>query len=125
MDRIYRVRQAGSGRYVLDRDGVRTWLDGDVFGDYRAGAPYGGDLSDLVAPVTPSKIMAIGLNYKDHAAEMNKQLPAEPLVFMKPATAVIGPAASIAVPAWCGRVDYESEMAIVIRRRARTVAAAK
>ena len=124
MDRIYRVRQAGGGRHVLDRDGVRTWLDGDVFGDYRPGAAYDGELRDLLAPVSPSKIMAIGLNYKDHAAEMNKTLPAEPLVFMKPATAVIGPDAPIAVPAWCGRVDYESEMAIVIGRRAARVKAA-
>ena len=45
----------------------------------------------LLAPVVPSKIVAIGLNYKDHAAEMNKPLPAEPLMFIKPSTAVIGP----------------------------------
>jgi 2-keto-4-pentenoate hydratase/2-oxohepta-3-ene-1,7-dioic acid hydratase in catechol pathway len=55
---------------------------------------------------------------------MRKALPAEPLVFMKPSTAVIGPETPIQVPAWAGRVDYESEMAVVIRRRARHVRAA-
>ena len=70
-----------------------------------------GPLRDFVAPVLPSKIMAIGLNYKDHAAEMNKPLPAEPLLFIKPPTTVIGPeaadpdsrrgpAASITRPRW-------------------------
>ena len=66
--------------------------------------------AEFAAPVMPSKIIAIGLNYKDHAAEMNKTLPAEPLVFSKPATSVIGPdepigcrrgpAASITKPRW-------------------------
>ena len=62
--------------------------------------------------------MAIGLNYKDHAGEMNKPLPEEPLMFLKPATAVIGPEDPIRMPRGVGRVDYESELAVVIRRSA-------
>ncbi|MGE0043852.1 MAG: fumarylacetoacetate hydrolase family protein [Vicinamibacterales bacterium] len=124
MDRIYRVKQGMGGRYALERDGNLYWLEGDVFGEYRAGAEIDGGGHVFLAPVLPSKIMAIGLNYKDHAAEMNKALPKEPLVFMKPASAVIGPEAPIAVPVWAGRVDHEAEMAIVIGRRARRVAAA-
>jgi 2-keto-4-pentenoate hydratase/2-oxohepta-3-ene-1,7-dioic acid hydratase in catechol pathway len=73
--------------------------------------------------VLPSKILAIGLNYKDHAAEMKKALPAEPLLFIKPATTVIGPEADIHIPSWCGRVEHESEMAVVIGRRASRVKA--
>jgi len=75
--------------------------------------------------VVPSKIIAIGLNYKDHAAEMKKALPAEPLVFSKPTTSVIGPDAAIELPMWAGRIDHEAEMAVVIGRRARRVRAAQ
>ena len=71
----------------------------------------------------PSKIMAIGLNYKDHAAEMKKALPAEPLLFIKPPTTVIGPEAAIQIPAWAGRIEHEAEMAVVIGRRASRVKA--
>jgi 2-keto-4-pentenoate hydratase/2-oxohepta-3-ene-1,7-dioic acid hydratase in catechol pathway len=73
----------------------------------------------LLPPVVPSKIVAIGLNYKDHAAERGKPLPAEPLLFLKPPSAVIGPGDTIRRPAWAGRVDHEAEMGIVIGRTAK------
>jgi len=123
MDKIYRVRQGMGGRYVVERDNALYWLEGDVFGDYRPGAGIDEPLRDFVAPLTPSKIMAIGLNYKDHATEMKKALPAEPLLFIKPATTVIGPEAGIRIPSWCGRVEHEAEMAVVIGRRASRVKA--
>lgn len=125
MDRIYRIEHNGNGRLAVEREGARSWLEGDLFGDYTTGDTVPADATQLLAPVMPSKIMAIGLNYKDHAAEMKKALPAEPLVFMKPASAVIGPEAPIRIPDWAGRIDYESEMAIVIRRRAYRVKAAQ
>ena len=67
-------------------------LRGEVFGTYELGdeIPAGESLRFL-APVQPSIVVCIGLNYKDHAAEMKKKLPDEPLVFLKPPTAVIGP----------------------------------
>jgi hypothetical protein len=65
----------------------------------------------LVAPVAPSKIVAVGLNYRDHAKERGKPLPAEPLLFLKPPSAVIGPGAAIRRPAWAGRVDHEASSA--------------
>jgi 2-keto-4-pentenoate hydratase/2-oxohepta-3-ene-1,7-dioic acid hydratase in catechol pathway len=74
--------------------------------------------------VRPSKIVAIGLNYKDHAAEMNKPLPPEPLMFMKPSTAVIGPGEAIRVPLWAGEIHHEAELAVVIGRAASHVKAA-
>ena len=107
------------GRYALERDGGFFWLDGDLFGDYQAPAMLIEDVAlKFLAPVQPSKIMAIGLNYKDHAAEMNKKLPAEPLVFIKPGRSVIGPDEPIRIPAWAGRIDHEAEMAVVIGKRA-------
>lgn len=122
MDKIYRVRD---GRYAIERDGNLFWLDGDVFGSYRAGAEIDEQGLQFVAPVQPSKIMAIGLNYKDHAAEMKKKLPEEPLVFMKPGTSVVGPDQPVTIPMWAGRIDYEAEMAVVISRRAVRVSAAQ
>jgi 2-keto-4-pentenoate hydratase/2-oxohepta-3-ene-1,7-dioic acid hydratase in catechol pathway len=123
IDRIYRVRHGMGGRYALERRGSLFWLEGDIFGDYRPGDEIEGGPLALLAPVRPSKIMAIGLNYKDHAAEMHKALPAEPLVFMKPASAIVGPDAPIRLPLWAGRIDHEAEMAVVIGRRASRVTA--
>ncbi len=114
MDRIYRVKNGMGGRYAIERDGNLFWLEGDLFGQYRTGGEVGEGKQTFVAPVRPSKVMAIGLNYKDHAAEMKKALPEEPLVFMKPASSVIGPEQPIDIPAWAGRIDHEAEMAVVI-----------
>ena len=75
----------------------------------------------LLAPVLPSKIVCVGLNYKDHAAEQNKPLPAEPLIFIKPSTSVIGPGEAIVLPEGVGRVDHEAEVGVVIGRRAHRV----
>ena len=79
----------------------------------------------LLAPVRPSKIVCVGLNYKDHAAEVKKPLPPEPLLFIKPSTAVLDPGAPILLPPGVGRVDYEAELAVVIGRRAHRVPRAR
>lgn len=76
----------------------------------------------LLPPSEPSKIVAIGLNYRAHAAEFNKPLPEEPMMFLKPSTSVIGPGESIVYPSHMSRrVDYEGELACVIGKRARDV----
>jgi 2-keto-4-pentenoate hydratase/2-oxohepta-3-ene-1,7-dioic acid hydratase in catechol pathway len=75
----------------------------------------------LLAPCEPTKIVAIGLNYRDHAVEFGHPIPEEPLIFMKPSTAVIGPGEDIVYPQMSRRVDYEAELAVVIGRRARHV----
>ncbi|HLD47957.1 MAG TPA: Rv2993c-like domain-containing protein, partial [Desulfobaccales bacterium] len=59
----------------------------------------------LLAPCEPTKIVALGLNYRDHAAEFGRPIPDEPLIFMKPSTAVIGPDEDIIYPAMSRRVD--------------------
>lgn len=123
-EHIYRVEHAGRRLHVLRTDGGWFQLEGDLFGDYAAGAPIDPADVQLLSPVQPSKIVAVGLNYKDHAREMNKPLPEVPLIFLKPSTAVIGPGAPIIVPPGAGRVDYEAELGIVIGRRAHRVAAA-
>ena len=127
MDRIYRIEQNGRPEYVLQNDDGTGWrrLDGDLFGAYATGPAIVDGGARVLAPVQPSKIVAVGLNYRDHAREMNKPLPDEPLLFLKPSTAVIGPNDSIVMPSKAGRVDYEAELGIVIRKRARAVAAAE
>ena len=71
----------------------------------------------LLAPVIPrSKIVCVGKNYADHAAEMGSEVPAEPIIFLKPNTAVIGPGDTIVWPAMAPTIDYEAELAIVIGR---------
>ena len=125
MDRIYRIKDASSGRYAVERDGKFFWMSGDVFGNYGIAREVPGGSHQFLSPVSPSIVVCIGLNYKDHAAEMNKKLPAEPLVFLKPASAVIGPDEAIRLPAWAGRIEHEAEMAVVIRKRASNVTAAQ
>jgi len=130
MDRLYRLAQAGETFHAVERDGQlrRAILEhGDIFGGYRLGDPVGGGLaaSRVLAPVVPRKIVCVGLNYKDHATEVGKKLPPEPLLFFKPTTAVIGPGDTIRLPPGVGRVDYEAELAIVIGRRAHRVPAAR
>lgn len=128
MDRIYRVSlRGGAPFHVVERGGAVSRLEGDLFGAYRAGAPLSGGLAGLgvLAPVMPSKIVCVGLNYKDHAAEQGKPLPAEPLIFLKPRTAVVGPGDPIRLPPGVGRVDHEAELGVVIGRRAHRVPRAR
>jgi len=71
----------------------------------------------LLAPVIPrSKVVCIGKNYADHAAEMGSELPKEPIIFIKPNTTVVGPGDTIVWPRMSQRVDFEGELAIVIGR---------
>src|SRR5213593_4828189 len=75
----------------------------------------------LLAPVLPSKVVAVGKNYADHAAEMGGDVPEEPVIFLKPSTSVIGPGDLIPYPSIATRVDHEAELALVIGRVARRV----
>ena len=92
---------------------------------YEGFNPTGDSLSlnevQLLPPSVPSKIIALGLNYRDHAAELGMPLPKEPLIFLKPSTAAIGPGQAIVYPSMSQRVDYEAELAIVIGRQAKGV----
>jgi 2-keto-4-pentenoate hydratase/2-oxohepta-3-ene-1,7-dioic acid hydratase in catechol pathway len=123
--KLFRVEHEGTTRYALESDAGFRPIEGDVFAGppYRAGAEI--TPTRMLAPVAPSKIVAIGLNYQDHAAEMKKALPAEPLMFMKPSTAVIGPEDAIRLPPGSGRVDHEAELGVVIGKRAYRVPASQ
>jgi 2-keto-4-pentenoate hydratase/2-oxohepta-3-ene-1,7-dioic acid hydratase in catechol pathway len=75
----------------------------------------------LVAPVLPSKVIAVGKNYADHAREMGGEVPAAPMIFLKPSTSVIGPGEPIALPWQSEQVEHEAELAVVIGRLCRDV----
>jgi len=96
---------------------------GSVFGDFRLGtSPV--PIADvrILPPVLPSKIIGVGRNYRDHAKELDNPVPEEPLVFLKPPTALIGHLDAIVQPAASARVDYEGEVAVIIRKRLRGLA---
>jgi 2-keto-4-pentenoate hydratase/2-oxohepta-3-ene-1,7-dioic acid hydratase in catechol pathway len=75
----------------------------------------------VLAPVLPSKVVAVGLNYGSHAIETGRPVPLEPMIFIKPTTSVIGPDETIYLPPQSERVDHEGELAVVIGKAARNV----
>ena len=121
MKRFYRIEYEGRPRHVIEEGGAWRLLEGELFAEYEPGATIAATGHRLLAPIVPSKIVAVGLNYKDHAAEVNKPLPSEPLLFLKPSTAVIGPDETIVIPDGAGRIDHEAEVGVVIGARASRV----
>ncbi|MGW6937139.1 fumarylacetoacetate hydrolase family protein [Lentzea sp. NPDC054927] len=79
----------------------------------------------LLAPILPTKIIGVGRNYADHAKELGNEVPAEPLIFFKPNTSVVGPNVEIKLPAASERVDFEGELAVIIGQPCRDVPRAK
>ena len=75
----------------------------------------------LLAPVSPSKIVCVGRNYRDHARELGNEIPSEILIFLKPPSAVIGPGDSVWIPSMSQRVDFEGELGVVIAKQCRSV----
>jgi 2-keto-4-pentenoate hydratase/2-oxohepta-3-ene-1,7-dioic acid hydratase in catechol pathway len=123
--RLHRVDHGGRACWAAETEGDWTLVEGSPFHEgWRRGAAIEPP-ARLLAPVAPTKIVAVGLNYRDHARERNKPLPREPMIFLKPASAVIGPGQPIVIPPGAGRVDHEAELGIVIGRRATRVPAAE
>lgn len=104
-------------------EGSRVYrIAGDIFSEYKVTEEQY-MLSDvkLLAPCMPSKIVAVGINYRDHASEVGHELPKEPVLFIKPSSSVIGPEDKIIKPDMSKRVDYEAEFALVIGKQAKNV----
>jgi len=100
---------------------VRRLPDGP-FGSLEVAEVLGSlDELPLLAPATPSKIVCVGRNYAAHAAEHGADVPTEPLLFLKPPSAIIAPGAGIVLPELSSRVEHECEVALVIGRRCRAV----
>ena len=75
----------------------------------------------FLPPIKPSKLVCVGVNYRDHAEEFGKELPEEPIIFLKPESAVIGDGDPIILPPQSQRVDYEGELAVVIAKKCKNV----
>lgn len=125
MAAIGRFQKGDDIFYAKVVDGELFRLQGDVFGSpsfQKKPVPLKG-VKTLV-PVTPSKIIAVGLNYADHARESGKPTPKEPLFWLKAPTSVIPDGAKIEIPFPAHRTDFEAELAVVIGRRVRNVTVA-
>ena len=79
--------------------------------------------AELLPPVTPSKIVCVGRNYREHARELGNEIPAEPLLFFKPPSSLLAPGGAVRLPQLSERVDFEGELALVIGRRVRNLPA--
>jgi 2-keto-4-pentenoate hydratase/2-oxohepta-3-ene-1,7-dioic acid hydratase in catechol pathway len=77
--------------------------------------------AQLLPPVTPSKIICVGRNYREHAKELGNEVPAEPLLFFKPPSCLLAPGGAVRLPRLSERVDFEGELAFVVGRRARNL----
>ncbi|MEW6324917.1 MAG: fumarylacetoacetate hydrolase family protein [Nitrospirota bacterium] len=123
--KLLRFLADGKPRYgAVEQRQVRE-LAGDPFDGVRFG-PRSFQLEEitLLPPCEPSKIVAVGVNYRAHAKEMGRPLPADPLLFMKPPSALIGHGAAIQYPPGVSRVDHEAELAVVIKKKIKAVSSA-
>ena len=124
MTKIVRVGINGRSEWgVLEGEEIVHLPDGPFGVEPRRGAMLGhfGEL-DLLAPVTPSKVICVARNYVAHAAEHAAQVPKTPLLFFKPPSAVIGPGAAIELPGLSDQVEHEGELAVVMGHRCRHIA---
>lgn len=103
-------------KYGLIEQDVIIEIDGDIFTEFKVTEKkYSIKNVKILAPCLPGKVVAVGLNYIDHAKELGMKIPDEPVLFMKPSTSVIGPDDNIIYPKMSRRVDYEAELAVVIK----------
>lgn len=121
--RFLRFDDGGLPRFGRLEAGVVTPLDGAPWaGGEEAGRPRPYETLDLLPPVPPGgKVLCIGRNYLAHAKELGNEVPAEPLVFLKPSTSLLPHGGTVLLPPESERVDFEGELALVIGRRARRV----
>jgi 2-keto-4-pentenoate hydratase/2-oxohepta-3-ene-1,7-dioic acid hydratase in catechol pathway len=112
----------GAALYGMVEDDAVIALQGDIFGAWSAGGRVCNlDEARLLAPCQPSKIVCVGKNYLDHAREMQSDVPEEPLIFLKPPTAVIAHLDAIVYPTISQKVHHEGELAVVIGRACKHV----
>lgn len=117
--------RVGYGAIAGDDYARAERLDGDPYAD--GGLRRSGEIVDvarLLAPIAPSNVLCIGLNYRRHADESNMAYPERPVLFIKPTSTVVGPGDAIKLPPQSSEVDYECELAIVIGKAASNVSEA-
>jgi 2-keto-4-pentenoate hydratase/2-oxohepta-3-ene-1,7-dioic acid hydratase in catechol pathway len=121
--KIARIQVDGRTTYAQAGDEAFDLIEGDIFRSWKAtGQKVPRSKARLLAPVAPPQVVAIGLNYRSHAAESKMAVPTAPVIFIKTCNAVIGPGEPVLIPAMApNEVDYEAELVIVIGRKAKNV----
>lgn len=123
--RIYRIQHEGTPRYArlteADSDQLELLTDAPWLGGTPGGVYAPRAHAKLLAPVAPSKIVCVGRNYAAHAKELGNDVPSEPLLFLKPPSAIVGPDEAIVLPRMSERVEHEAEIGLVIGARLRHV----
>jgi 2-keto-4-pentenoate hydratase/2-oxohepta-3-ene-1,7-dioic acid hydratase in catechol pathway len=99
---------------VVEADGIRLYRGSPFVAWEPTETVVAWDEARLLSPVIPTKVVAVGKNYADHAAEMGGDVPTSPVLFMKPPTSVVGPLQPIRIPAQATEVHHEAELAVVI-----------
>jgi 2-keto-4-pentenoate hydratase/2-oxohepta-3-ene-1,7-dioic acid hydratase in catechol pathway len=106
---------------AVEPEGIRLYLGSPFVAWEPTETVVAWDQVKLLSPVIPTKVIAVGRNYEDHAAELSNPLPEEPAIFLKPPTSVIGPLQAIRLPAASSNVHHEAELAVVMGKVARDV----
>jgi len=119
--RLTRVLCKGKVYHTEEKEGKYYPLNGDFFNFTEVAEKPLDEIDRILCPVTPSKVVALGLNYHMHISEMKHDLPSEAVFFIKPDTAVIGPGDEIVRPKRSERVDYEAELAFVIKKDCKNI----
>lgn len=120
--RIVRFVVGKQPRYGVVEGGAVREIEGDIFGKFTVtDRTHSLKRIRFLAPTEPSKIVGVGLNYHDHAEEMKVRAPDEPIIFLKSPTAALAHHGRIVYPKSCGRLDYEAELGVVVKRIARAV----
>jgi 2-keto-4-pentenoate hydratase/2-oxohepta-3-ene-1,7-dioic acid hydratase in catechol pathway len=117
--KIFRFRYRRRVLYGLLKEEVLFPVRGSIFRNYKiedSAIPI--SEVTLLPPVIPTKIVCLGRNYREHAEELGNPVPAEPLLFLKPPSAIIGPQQAIVYPEISQRIDYEGELAVIIKKKA-------
>ncbi len=124
---LYRIGPEGFYAVSDEPDGEMRLLHSDPLAEpverWKLGRRVARQGVALLAPVLPGKIVGIGRNYVEHAREMESSVPSEPLLFLKAPSAVIGPRSPVVLPLESQRVEYEGEIAVVVRERLRRATA--
>jgi len=124
---LYRIGPEGFYAVGEEADGEMHLLHSDPLAEpvesWQLGRPVARQGAALLAPVLPGKIIGIGRNYVEHAREMDSPVPSEPLIFLKAPSSVIGPRSPVVLPLESQRVEYEGEIAVVVRERLRRATA--
>ena len=119
--RVHRLRLDGSVHWAVARDAehARLWSDAPWCGGHETTRDVPLDAAACVAPVRPGKIVCVGRNYAAHARELGHDIPTEPLLFLKPPSALLDPGRSVELPPESSQVEHEGELAVVVGRHLR------